>query len=177
MFLVDLMFAFIVALLLSLLFIPFTAPQRSRDGSSGVGGILFFFLVLFLASWAGGLWLTPLGPPLWGAYWAPVVFVGVFVALLLAAASEPSRRYYLRHRSEPVEANAAAAATAFGLMFWILMIALVAAVIAGYGYRFDAMANAQVMPPSSPSSSHAGSDCSSHEVHSRKSVFMEARNS
>ena len=135
MFLVELLLAFVVALLLSLLFIPLTAPQRARDGSSAVGAILFFFLILFFASWAGGLWITPLGPPLWGVYWAPVLLVGAFVALLLAAASEPSRQHYLRHRSEPAEAEAAAAATAFGLMFWILMIALVAAVIAGYAAR------------------------------------------
>jgi hypothetical protein len=135
MFFADLLFAFLVALLLSLLFVPLRGPRGARDGRSAVSAIVFFFLILFLASWAGGLWLTPVGPPLWGAYWVPILLFGVFVALLLSAASEPPRRYNRRRTPEAPEAEAAVAAATFGLMFWILMVALLAAVIAGYWAR------------------------------------------
>lgn len=135
MLIVDLMFAFGVALFLSLLFIPLTGQYRSRDGGTAVGGIVFFFLILFLASWAGGLWVTPFGPPLWGAYWVPILLVGFFVALLLAAATEPTRRYDMRRAKEPPESEAAAAVTAFGVMFWVLMLALAGAVIAAYAVQ------------------------------------------
>jgi hypothetical protein len=136
---VEILFAFVVALVLTMLLIPLTAPRRARNGESVVGTILFFFLILFLASWAGGLWLTPVGPPLWGGFWAPFLLVGIFVTLMLAAAGEPSRHYDSRSRvTEPStaeEATETAAVVAFGMMFWVLILGLVAAVIAGYMSR------------------------------------------
>jgi len=54
--------------------------------------ILWLFVMLFVVTWAFGVWLRPIGPPVWGAYWAPYVLVGVFLALLLAAAAPVSRR-------------------------------------------------------------------------------------
>lgn len=134
MILLDLLFVFIVALLLSLLFVPFTGVARPRDGGSAVGAILFFVLILFFATWAGGVWITPFGPPIWGVYWLPFVIVGLFVALLLAAVAGPTSGGYVRPASEPerAEAEASAARTAFGLLFWLLLASLAVVVIAGY---------------------------------------------
>ena len=130
---VDVLFALLVAVLLSMLFLPLAAPYRERAGGSS-GALLFFFLVLFFATWAGGVWLTPVGPALWGGYWLPFVLIGLFVALLLAAAAEPTRRDYLRRKTAPVQEAEAetVAVTFFGVLFWILMIGLAVAVIARY---------------------------------------------
>lgn len=134
MFFLDLLFAFVVALVLALILIPLTASHRGREGTSAGGAILFFFLILFLATWAGGLWLEPMGPTLWGGYWLPFLLVGFFVALLLAATAEPSRHRPLEKRELPTAETqeAATAAMVFGVMFWVLLLALLAAVIAAY---------------------------------------------
>lgn len=150
MFLVDLLFAFFVALLLSLLFVPFIGrgsyrrsrgqvrTEQSANGQAAVAAILFFFLILFFATWAGGIWVVPIGPAAWGSYWIPFILVGIVVALLLAAATEPTRRYYVRHgaerhpEAETEERIQDAAAVAFGAAFWILLIGLIVAVALGY---------------------------------------------
>jgi hypothetical protein len=54
--------------------------------------VLFpFFLILFLATWATGIWLTPMGPTLRGTFWIPFLVVGLLYALLLTALIPPSR--------------------------------------------------------------------------------------
>ncbi len=45
-----------------------------------------FFSVVMLATWAGGIWITPVGPKIYGVPWVPFVIVGVIFALLLAIA-------------------------------------------------------------------------------------------
>lgn len=131
---IDVLFALLVAMVLSLLLAPLAAPHRARGGGSATAAFLFFFLILFFATWAGGVWLTPFGPTVWGGYWLPFVLIGLFVALLLAAAAEPTRGDSIRRRTAPVQEAEAetVAVTMFGMLFWILMIGLVAAVIARY---------------------------------------------
>jgi len=132
LYIIDFLFALVVAVLLSLVLIALMGPQRRREGSSVAGAVMFFFIILFFASWAGGVWLAPVGAPVWGGTWAPFLLVGVFVALLLAAAGEHSRHMQERRETESPEADIATNAMAFGMFFWVLIIALVAAVIAGY---------------------------------------------
>lgn len=54
--------------------------------------LIWFFLVIFLFSWGGGVWLTPFGPTGWGVSWMPFLFVGFFVTLLLSAATPRAAR-------------------------------------------------------------------------------------
>ena len=54
--------------------------------------VLFpFFMILFLSTWATGIWLTPTGPTLRGTFWVPFLVVGLLYALLLTALIPPSR--------------------------------------------------------------------------------------
>lgn len=48
--------ALIVAVLLTLAFAAVSGTRRPR------GGTLTFLLVILLASWAGGIWISPFGP-------------------------------------------------------------------------------------------------------------------
>lgn len=91
-------------------------------------GFIIFFLLIFLFSWAGGVWLAPFGPPISGVYWLPFLIVGIFVALILAAAAPgvPARS-----RGEAVREEEAAG-TALGIFFWILFILLIAVIIIRY---------------------------------------------
>jgi hypothetical protein len=127
MFFVDLLFALAVALLLTAIF---TAGFRNR-GPWGMWWV--FLLVIFLGTWAGGLWLAPFGPTLFDVAWLPFLFVGLLVALLLAAAvplARPPRTY---GEAAVAEARAEEAAiAAFSIFFWILLISLAVAVVLAY---------------------------------------------
>jgi len=125
MFFVDLVFAFLAALLLSLLF---TAGfRRPADWAN----FLIFFVVVFLAAWAGGVWLTPFGPAVWGVYWLPFLLVALVIALILAALV-PNRPPRSRRQAELQAEEAAEAETALSVFFWILMVVLLIGIIVHY---------------------------------------------
>lgn len=102
---------------------------------------IWFFLVIFLFSWGGGVWLTPFGPTGWGVSWLPFLLVGFFVTLLLLAATPRSARgrralktgdsasTNLRERA--AEGNE----SAIDLFFWILIVFLVAAIFCHYAWH------------------------------------------
>ena len=56
---------------------------------------LWFFLVVGLFAWVGGVWLRPFGPAWMGIGWFPMIFVGFMVAMLLTAASPRNPRKLL----------------------------------------------------------------------------------
>ncbi len=121
MFIWDILFALAIAFIVWLIF----AVGFRRPGPWS--GFWAFFMILFLAAWAGGLWIMPLGPTLMGVYWLPFVFMALLFALLLAAVvPEPRPRNRQEARAER-EAEAA-----LGAFFWVLMIILLFAIVAGY---------------------------------------------
>jgi hypothetical protein len=87
MFWIDLLVALLVGLILTALFsivIGRTGPWNS---------LILFFIIIFLGTWAGGLWLRPVGPSLYGYYWITYLIVGILIAVIIAASSpEYSRR-------------------------------------------------------------------------------------
>jgi hypothetical protein len=122
MFFVHLLFALVAALILSAIFaVGFrkTGPWEN---------IFILFMLIFLISWAGGVWLSPIGPPLWGAYWVPFLLVGLMAALLLAAVPLARKREstveLVDVKREKKEEKAAL--FVMGTFFWILILALIA---------------------------------------------------
>ncbi len=78
--------ALITALILMGIFSRMGHRER-RQGS------LSIFLLILLGAWAGGIWLTPLGPPMGRIYWLPFLLGGALIALILIAFSrEPQPR-------------------------------------------------------------------------------------
>lgn len=95
-----------------------------------------FFLILLMAVWAAAFWIAPIGPVYWGISWVPLFFIALIFALLIAALG--SERYDETVVTD-TEADVTApsrteqeAATGISVMFWILIILLLIAVIAGY---------------------------------------------
>ena len=94
----------------------------------------FFFLILFMAVWAGGVWVEPVGPAVGGVFWVPSLVIGLIIALILLAVL-PSRP--VQRRAEAVEAEeveASPAVVAFGIFFWVLLLALLALALLGYAF-------------------------------------------
>jgi hypothetical protein len=89
-----------------------------------------FFLLLFLVSWSGQLWITPIGPVLWGIAWVPLIMISIFFSLLIFAliptAAPPKKQDNTEVEDSPL--------IVFGVFFWIVLILLMISIIAGY-YR------------------------------------------
>ncbi len=79
MFFLEFLIAFIFALLLSALFIKVLRKSGPRTG------YFWFFLVILLATWAGGIWLSPFGPSIRGVYWLPFLLVGLAMSVVITA--------------------------------------------------------------------------------------------
>lgn len=127
MFLLDVLFALLMAGIFTLIFA--VAFRRPGPWSS----VLAFFLVIFLASWAGRLWISPTGPAFLGIFWLPVLLVALLVGLLLASVG-PQRPRHVETISE-AEAKARqwdAVLRAFNAFFWALLIGFAIVIVLGY---------------------------------------------
>lgn len=124
-------FAVLVAIVFTAILVAIGRGGAYERGNWSTG--LLLFLVLLLTTWAGGIWLSPIGPQVFGAAWLPFVFMG-FVAALLIAAMSPGRRP--RNRVEAVESAEASEVvdTAFTAFFWIFAVCLLAAITLHYAY-------------------------------------------
>ena len=126
MFLAELLFALGVAILFTVIF----TMGLKRPGPWPVWWA--FFLIIFLAAWAGSLWITPAGPVVVGVYWLPVIMVSFIIAVLLAAVTPPdTRRSKVKTISE-AEQEEAVAEKVLDVFFWILLGALALIIIIGY---------------------------------------------
>jgi hypothetical protein len=137
MFSIHVFFALVVALVFTGILLAIRRGGYER-GNWLTAVILFG--ILFLTSWAGGIWLHPLGPTVWGAAWMPFVAVGFLVALLVAAVSDKARR------RAPVDAQQAAEAeevvgTTVTAFLWIFAVCLIAAITLHYAYRDERLAH------------------------------------
>lgn len=121
-----------VAFILSLLF-----SWLLRRGGPRFGFPLFF-LVIFLITLAGGLWLKPFGPLYWGVYWLPFIVVGIIgsVLLFLAAPKRPpfNRKETLEmlERIEKEKELERMAHLSFNMVIQVLVIILIVSVVLHY---------------------------------------------
>jgi len=146
MLLTDIFFAGVFALILAGIL-----TATFGRGPAHWPGFLFLFLILVSFIWAGGMWVIPIGPPLWGTYWLSFLIVGFIVALLIAAMMPPARpgsggrQPWARTRTagrsgvdaadglDPFEEKEPVARTV-GLFFWVLITALAIVIVSGYAW-------------------------------------------
>lgn len=122
---------FLIALVAAIVLSVLLVVVLRRRGPGPWSGLLFFFLIVLLAAWAGGAWLVPVGPPLAGIYWLGFLLVGIAVAVILAAATPAQTRREAAHEDAPE----ATGAIALGLFFYIAMFALLLAIILSFFVR------------------------------------------
>ena len=132
MFILEFLIAVCVSLVLSALFILAT---RRRDKG---GDLLWLFIIIFLATWAGGIWLKPIGPTIWGIHWLAFLLAGIFVLLLLAIFIQrrpPSGRRETLDMLERIAKEREVESVTYvtlSAFFWILLAALIIAIIIRY---------------------------------------------
>jgi hypothetical protein len=134
MLLLELSAALMVALILSALFALATGKQGLRKGH------FWLFLILFLATWAGGMWIEPFGPMLWGIHWLSYLLVGAVVALIFAVGHsrsmpEPQGRQETIEMLERIKKEKELEQVTWvtlTVFFWVLVLALLGAIIFRY---------------------------------------------
>src|SRR5215471_6809262 len=91
MLVIEFVFALVISIVCAAVLLPIAAQGGWRIGRTSLDPLALFILllILFLATWAGGIWLVPIGPRLWGVAWASFVAVGFLVALLIGALIGP----------------------------------------------------------------------------------------
>jgi small-conductance mechanosensitive channel len=119
----------VAALVMALVITIFFSAVLRHKGPWGA--VWLVFVTIFLASWAGYLWINPFGPMVLGVSIAPIFVVGLIFAFILAAVSVPQPRF---KRKTPETEEADSATVAIGIFFWIVLIILIVAIAAGY-YR------------------------------------------
>ena len=130
--------SFIIAVVLTGLYMFLTRKAGRRTG------LIWLFLFIFLGTWAGGIWLKPFGPTLWGIHWLAFLLVGLFMVLLLIIAL-PRRGPRGRHetldmldRIEREKELEEVTYITLSIFFWILLAVLVIVIVLRYtvGVRF-----------------------------------------
>lgn len=125
----QVVFSLVLALTLSVMFSFFLRREGPRTG------FVFFFLMLFLMTLAGALWVKPFGPSHFGIFWVPIVLVAIFGGLFLyysAPRRPPHNReetIELLQRVEKRKQLEEITYITIDLLFWVIVILLVSAIV------------------------------------------------
>jgi len=122
----HLLTAFVVAAGLSSVFI---AAFRKRGFEQAV----VFFTVVFLGAWAGGIWLSPLGPQWAGVSWLSFLIVGLVFALGPGRGSSrlpPDTTVQLLEEGE--KKGETKKSLVLGVYFWALVMVLLILIVGRY---------------------------------------------
>ena len=124
----QLIFSLVIALTLSIIFGLILSRKESRSGFP------LFFLLIFLFTLVGGLWVHPFGPVNLGVYWLPMVIVGLVGAVFLfyrAPRRPPHNRKETIEMLERMEKRKELEKITYltmDLLFWVLLILLFSAI-------------------------------------------------
>lgn len=94
--------------------------------------------MIFLGKWAGGIWIRPVGPALWGIKWLSFLLAGLLLALLLAGhvpLHPPQNRRETLNMLERIAQEKKMEEITYvslNLFFWVMVFVLIAAIITRY---------------------------------------------
>ena len=115
----------------------FARKIRRRGGRTG---FFWFFLIIFMITWAGGAWLMPFGPQMMGIHWLPFILVGLAGAIgvsLLAERRYPRNRHETIDMLDAIEEGRELEKMTFlslNILFWAVLVVLLAAILLHYYY-------------------------------------------
>lgn len=124
---------FIIAAIFGMIFSAlFALLLRRRIRRIGYWWLLLLYVMII---WAGGIWLKPFGPTLFGIQWMPFLVIGIAFSLIVAFFSPRRPPYGRRETLEKLEEMAQekqmekATYMTLGALFWTLIICLFIAVV------------------------------------------------
>ncbi len=123
---------FLIALVIAMFFtiVLAVSGQKHRSWKR----IITIFLIILLTSWAGGVWINPVGPAFLGIYWISFFIVALILALIMETVSTlhamPSKidNKETRKKEETLE-------ILLSVSFLILLIVVIIVIITGYFHR------------------------------------------
>lgn len=116
----------------------FARRTRRRGRRSG---FFWFFLMIFMLTWAGGVWLLPFGPTAVGVHWLPFALVGLIGAVVVSLIA---KRRYPANRADTIDLledvrqereRERGTYLALNAVFWATLLVLALAVIGRYVLR------------------------------------------
>jgi hypothetical protein len=129
---IDFFIQFAFSLFVAVVFTVILVTGLGRIGPGPWSGLIFFFFLLFLLAWAGGLWLPRSGPAISEVSVLPIIVAGL-LGLLVFAALIPRRgrgtmadavaETEKRHKQEDV------VGITVGAFYWIVVVLLLAAIV------------------------------------------------
>ena len=99
---------------------------------------IWFFVLIFLGTWALGAWFRPAGFPVAGTYWLSfaiaAILLTLFVAAVTAAAGEPQSGNRVSPGAGPPEEEVplVALGCVVNIFFWLFVVAALASIIGAY---------------------------------------------
>lgn len=145
MIIMDIVFIFILTLILVSLLVPIgryrtyhsykprvpaSDEEPSSEGISAGLSMFFFFFVLFPLILAGSHWVGPYGPMFMGVSWVPILVIGFVLALLIAALSPREAGPVNRAEEETDVTATTGIAAVFGITYFILLFTAIALLLA-----------------------------------------------
>jgi hypothetical protein len=133
---VSLLADFVIVLVFALVTMFVLAATANRYRAWPVA--LWFFLLIFLGTWALGAWFEPVGPRVFGFHWAPFALVAVVLALIIATVVATVEGPPTNSPTSPgagppdYEVPVAGVGCALSIFFWLFLAVAVASIVARY---------------------------------------------
>jgi Ca2+/Na+ antiporter len=128
----EFLISLVVALVLCVIFALITRGKVRRTG------FVWFFLLVLVATWAGGVWIRPFGPAINDVRWLQFLVVGLLVILMFAlfAPLKPPRGRHdtldqLKEIARQKELTKVTYIT-LSIVFWVILVILILAIILRY---------------------------------------------
>lgn len=131
----EFILAFLIAAVLTAVFVLIARKLHRRNGFT------WFFLIVLTATWAGGVWLQPIGPLYADVYWMPFLAAGlimaVFASILQLRRPPRGRQETLDKLDQQARAKKMQEATYITLraLFWVVFILFLAGIVLRYVVR------------------------------------------
>jgi hypothetical protein len=130
---------FLIALAITVfLSVTFALATRSKGQRTG---FIWFFLIILMATWAGGIWLQPFGPAIGETRWMPFVVIGLIVTIfisLFGSGKPPYGRHETLDKLEEIAQERRlekATYVTLSTFFWTVLFTLLAAIFMRYIMR------------------------------------------
>ncbi len=112
----------IISFVFALLFAILLPSIFRRHGPGPLRGIVLYFLIIFLFTWAIGSWLTPLGPVAFNTSWTGYLVIAFLIMILIGVLvpPHPTNKQALKDTARQTEKRRAGtnfAGFSFGVFF------------------------------------------------------------